>query len=246
MKPIEPKKKLSLVELFYQIKIIKKYKYKHEIDWWKKMLRIENRAEWMQNAINPESRIKHQPPMILNIIQELRLERIPRVLDVGSGPLSPLAWCVDQKLIDVTAIDPLAEIYSEILEGYNIDFPIIPFYGRGEIVADMFETGQFDIVYTRNAIDHSDSPPQCVINMVTVLKLGGFLYMEGFQNEGIRNNYQGLHRWNLYLDENSNLICGNKRGQNINITNELPIKCLNTYGPDSNDWYAVVYKRDLF
>ncbi len=243
MKLTENRNKFSLFDRFDQI--IKKYKYKPERDWWIFILEPKNRAEWMQNAINPETRIKHQPPMINKFIQELGLERLPKVLDVGSGPLSPLAWCVDQKLIEVTAVDPLAEIYAEILESYSINYPIKPIYGTGEVLSEMFEKGQFDIVYTRNAIDHADSPPQCVINMIDVLKNGGFLYMEGFQNEGQRNHYQGLHRWNLSLDENCNLLCGYKKRQKINITKELPVKCLYTYPPDANDWYAVVYKRDL-
>lgn len=100
-----------------------------------------------------------------------------------------------------------------------------------------------DVVYTRNAIDHSDSPTYCVKNMVIVLKQGGILYIEGFKNEGVRNNYQGLHHWNCSYEGND-LICSNISGEKINITRELPLKCFFTYGPDDNDWYRIVFKRN--
>jgi SAM-dependent methyltransferase len=220
-------------------------KYKDEIDWWTNILIPENRHEWMQDAINPENRIKNQPPKLLDFIKELGLKRVLRVLDVGSGLLSPLAWFVDQKLIEVTAIDPLAEIYGEILHQYRIDYPIRPVHGKGEEITEMFRREQFDIVYTRNAIDHSDSPPTCVENMVTVLKQGGILYMAGYQNEGNRANYWGLHHWNLSFDENNDLICFGKSGQRVNVTRNLPLKCIYTYGPDDKDWYVIAYKRNF-
>jgi SAM-dependent methyltransferase len=218
-------------------------KYRDEINWWKEILTPGNRVAWMEDAIHPEKRIKQMPPKLLDFISELKLQCIPKVLDVGSGPLSPLAWGVDQKLIEVTAIDPLAEIYIEILDQLNIDYPVRPIHGVGEKVAEMFEKEYFDVVYTRNAIDHSDSPSLCVKNMATVLKKDGILYIEGFKNEGIRNNYQGLHHWNLSY-ENNDLICFDISGKNINITKELPLKCFFTYGPDDNDWYRIAFRRN--
>jgi glycosyltransferase involved in cell wall biosynthesis len=217
-------------------------KYKDEMDWWEEILKPGNRVDWMEDAINPERRNRQLPPRLIDFIDGMKLNHTPRVLDVGSGPLSPLAWAVDHKLIDVIAIDPLAEIYGGILQKFNIDYPIKPLKGCGERVAEMFEKGYFDVVFTRNAIDHSDSPNDCVKNMVAVLKDGGILYMEGFENEGTRNNWQGLHRWNL-RHKQGNLICVDTSGKKTNITKTLPLKCVLEYGPDDNDWYRIAFEK---
>lgn len=217
-------------------------KYKEEIKWWDEVLKPTNRAQWMEDAIKPETRNKQSPPKLLEFIAELNLPNIPRVLDVGSGPLSPLAWGVDQQLIEVIAIDPLAYVYRDILLRFDIDYPIKPIYGVGEKVTKMFKKGYFDVIYTRNAIDHSDSPFSCIKNMVTVLKDGGILYTEGFQNEGTRNNWRGLHHWNLSIKGND-LICSDMSGNTRNITERLPLKCIFMYGPDANDWYRIAFRR---
>ena len=217
-------------------------KYKDEIDWWKEILTPGNRVGWMEDAINPEKRNKQLPPRLIDLIDGMNLSHIPKVLDVGSGPLSPLAWAVDHKLIEVVAVDPLAEIYGGILQEFYIDYPIKPLNGSGEKVAEMFEKESFDVVYTRNAIDHSDSPHDCVKNMVAVLKNGGLLYMEGFENEGTRNNWEGLHRWNL-RHKGGNLICSDALRKETNMTKMLPLECVFEYGPDDNDWYRIAFKK---
>ena len=55
-----------------------------------------------------------------------------KVLDVGSGPTSILAWGVQQNLFQVTAVDPLADVYRALLKKHNISYPIIPEKGYGE------------------------------------------------------------------------------------------------------------------
>lgn len=217
-------------------------KYKDEINWWEGILTPGKRQEWMDDMIIPETRARNTPPKLFDFINELQINRIPKVLDVGCGPLSPLAWGVDQKMIEVTAIDPLAEIYSEILKKLNINFPIKPIQGVGEKIAGMFEKEYFDVVFSRNALDHSDSPTECIDNMVTVLKKGGILYLEGFTNEGTANYWKGLHLWDLRHD-NGNLLCTAKSKKVTNLTQALPLECFFTYGPDNNRWYRIAFKK---
>lgn len=218
-------------------------KYKSEIDWWEEMLKPGNRAEWIEDAINPERRSKCSPDLV-NLIAELGLDHRPRVLDVGSGPLSPMGWAVDCKLCDVIAVDPLAEIYGGILQKYGVEYPVKPIKGCGETISKMFEREYFDAVYTRNAIDHSDSPSECVENMVIALKTGGILYMEGFKNEGTRSNWEGLHKWNLWYD-NGDLICKDKSGVVNNITENLPLCCFYSSGY-ANDWYRIAFIKSNY
>lgn len=219
-----------------------KQDFQEEIDWWEGILAPASRAEWMNDAIDPERRESQFPPRLLDFIQTLSVEHMPRVLDVGSGPLSPLAWGVDRQLIEAIAVDPLADIYGGILQKYGIDYSVKPVKGAGEEVAKIFGGERFDVVYSRNAIDHSVSPLQCVRQMVTVLKTGGILYLEGFENEGSRNSWQGLHQWNLSIRQ-GNLYETDHAGNEINISGPLPLQCLFEAGPDANEWIRITFRK---
>ncbi len=213
-------------------------KYKDEIDWWNYILSPENRASWMKAAIDPSKRFILFPPTLYDSIKELNLVDKAKVLDVGSGPLSPLAWGVDQNIIEVIAIDPLANIYKQILMKLNIKYPVEPVQGRGEIINEMFEKESFDVVYSRNALDHSDSPSLCIKNMVTLLKKGGILYLEGFVNEGSTNRWEGLHQWDFSIQD-GDIMCSTKTGEIINMTKELPITSF-----FSKRWFRKAFIKD--
>jgi len=218
-------------------------KYKEEIDWWDYILLPENRESWMKDAIDPNKRSIFFPPTLYDSINKLNLVGKAKVLDVGSGPLSPLAWGVDQNIIEVNAIDPLANIYKQMLMKLDIKYPIEPIQGRGETINEIFEKESFDVVYSRNALDHSDSPSLSLKNMVTLLKKGGILYLEGFVNEGSANKWEGLHQWNFSMQD-GDLMCSAKTGEIINMTKELPVTSFFDYGPDNNRWFGMAFKKD--
>lgn len=219
-----------------------KDKYLSESSWWEEVLQPGKRAEWMEELINPATREQQTPPKLFGFMKDLECHSILRVLDVGSGPLSPLAWGVDNGIIHVEAIDPLANIYQELLQKYHIDYPIKPVSGTGESVAKIFEKNSFDVVYSRNALDHSDSPPDCIKNMVNLLKINGILYLEGFENEGTANHWEGLHQWNFHHVD-GNLKCTSRSGEVYNLTVSLPLRCFFTYGPDSNRWIRIAFRK---
>jgi hypothetical protein len=112
-------------------------------------------------------RKKFFPEYLLEIIIELKKTKSKiSLLEVGSGPLSNLVWGVDQNLFQIIAIDPLADIYDKLMKKYALNYPIKPIKGNGEKLLKLFKTKKFDIVYSRNALDHTRSPKICNITCI--------------------------------------------------------------------------------
>lgn len=217
--------------------------YQSEIAFWAETLPEGRRDPWMINVIDPETRIREFPPELLKYVEALNGNFL-QVLDVGAGPLSPLAWGVDNGLFEVTATDPLAEEYARLMADLKIDYPIAPIKGFGEHIADMFEPGRFDIVYSRNALDHTVSPGECIENITRVLKPGGIFFQEGFFNEGTEAGWTGLHQHDLF-PENGHLWRADKHGTRTNLTENLNLACVlekhcQYYG---RNWYNIILKK---
>lgn len=159
------------------------------------------------------------PQTLLSIIRKYEAEKLkPKVIELGPGPLSDLAWGVETGLIDVVAVDPLADEYNKILNARNIFFPIKAVQGTGEGLA--LPANSFDIAYLRNSLDHTSDPRKCLINLVRVLKVKGYLYIHSNVREGTRVGWSGLHQHDLVLEENR-LIHYNRIGDRTDLTDGL-------------------------
>lgn len=124
------------------------------------------------------------------------IKKNDRILDVGSGPASVLGTHFDGEKLDLVAVDPLADEYKKLYKKYNNYPKVIPQYGTGENLNE-YVTGKFDLIFSRNAMDHSYNPFKFIENMVSLLtKHGTILIIVGI-NEGVRENYSGLHKWNF-------------------------------------------------
>jgi hypothetical protein len=90
------------------------------------------------------------PPTLHELVKDFSK---PRVLDVGSGPLSYLGFGAHRGLFDLVATDPLAKPYEQLLRrnGLNPGYPILPV--AGEDLIEKFGPRSFHVVWTRNAID---------------------------------------------------------------------------------------------
>ena len=95
-----------------------------------------------------------------------------RLLEIGSGPVSLLAFGMEQGLFEVTAIDPLASVYDEILSKYGISYAIKPQTGYAERLVKSFGQDSFDIVYSSNSLDNTISPKSSLRQMVQVVNPG--------------------------------------------------------------------------
>ena len=81
-----------------------------------------------------------------------------RVLDVGCGPLTVLGKKFQNSRLNITGVDPLADQYMQMLTELGVVPPFEARQGFGEEVNRYFPHNHFDLVYSRNALDHSQHP----------------------------------------------------------------------------------------
>ncbi|MBI5325174.1 MAG: methyltransferase domain-containing protein [Ignavibacteriae bacterium] len=164
---------------------------------------------------NPESEIQEYVKNLITFPNGA----VPKILDVGAGPVTMLGKKWNGKTIDITAIDPLAEKYNEILSKYNIIPPVRTQPGFAEKLTEQFEENYFDIVHAINSLDHSFNPVTAIEQMLKVVKKNSYVVLYHSTNEGKRHNYSGLHQWNFYEKEGEFHISNSK--MNINIKNKF-------------------------
>lgn len=169
----------------------------HEVDFWDKWVR-EKGGEWPEDF---ERRLNEQTE-ILGWVKELIGESAGdtvNILDVGSGPVSVLGNRYSGKDLNLVAIDPLADKYDRIFKENGIAARFPPVKCEGERLLDIVEPESMDFVFSRNALDHSYDPLMALTSMLVAVRPGRYCYVEVYENEGKRANYEGLHQWNFCL-----------------------------------------------
>lgn len=131
------------------------------------------------------------------------------VLDVGSGPMTPLGHRFGDRRLKITAIDPLADAYNGLLGELGIDPPVRTVPGDGEKLAEQFAGTAFDVAIATNTLDHTYDPVAVVENMLAVVRPGGgVVLLDHHRNEAENRLYRGLHQWNLE-DRDGSLVVWN-------------------------------------
>jgi SAM-dependent methyltransferase len=154
-------------------------------------------AEWPEEY---RERLDPQAPL-----QEALVTRIPAgrkccsILDVGAGPLTWINKQNERARLSITAVDALAAEYDRLLQKYDI-LPIIRTRaGCAERLTELFPQSSFDIVFSRNALDHTDDPLQGLKEMLRMLVPDGKIVLMVHENEGARVGYGGLHKWDFFV-----------------------------------------------
>ena len=166
-------------------------------------------------------------------------------LEIGSGPNSNLSYWVDNKLLEVIAIDPLADIYEKIMKKLNYKYPITPIKLSGENILKRFEKETFHIVFAQNSLDHTENPIMCFKNAYTLLKKGGLFFVCSNVKEGTRTSWSGMHKFDIYV-ENSDLLLANKKGEIFNLINDnmtLDLVFYETYFKNNVDSFEAVFRK---
>lgn len=140
------------------------------------------------------------------------LGRPARVLDLGSGPVSIFSHTLGKDEAVVSAGDPLAKQYDELLANHpKRGTYVAPVEAEGERLAATFPAHEFDVVHIRNALDHVANPITTLYSMTTVLRPGGYILVHGYENEANTANWGGYHQWNLRLTEAGFVVEGANR-----------------------------------
>ena len=180
-----------------------------ELAWWREYL-VTKGLQWPEDYRN---RLNSQEPLQDYVIQCLdAAEATVALLDVGAGPMTFLGKRWQGRTVHITAVDPLASQYDQLLTEFGIAPSIRTQPGESEHLLDCFPPNYFDLVHMRNALDHSYDPVLGLQQMLGVVKAGCYVLLAHHVNEGEKGNYAGLHQWNLCVD-NNNLVIWNSHTQ---------------------------------
>ena len=157
-------------------------------------------------------------------ITEIQQERIC-LLDIGCGVISKVGNFVEDKTIEKTLFDPLANEYSLLQNKFQLPPQSKMIAGYAENLEKHFPENYFDVIYARNCIDHCYNPIKALGKMVKVLQSGGLIFMQHFVNEGERAGYFGLHQWNFNLKESDFTITNRSCSININLNVYFKDEC---------------------
>jgi SAM-dependent methyltransferase len=152
-------------------------------------------------------------------------------LDVGSGVVSIL-----NGLVNVRAVDPLGDLYRLVFD-----------YERHKLAPPMAFPAEelpfkndYEIVHISNAIDHTQDPVKAFSSLYKSVKPGGYLIIQGFENEATHENWQGFHQHDIYCDENSIKI---RYKENIYTTiDENPYKLIRKQLGDKT-WFIYIVQK---
>jgi SAM-dependent methyltransferase len=139
-----------------------------------------------------------------------------RILDVGAGPLTWVGKQWPGRTLEITAIDPLADSYNQIMERHDLRPPVRTQKGDGEEVVKIFGRDQFDLTFARNCLDHAYDARLAVTNMIEATKPGGMIFLWHAQDEAENQNYDGLHQWNFTLRNGGLLVRNGSRVLDVN------------------------------
>lgn len=177
----------------------------NELDFWKEFITTDQFKSWLADGVTPELQ-EGQPEVVQLILSEYAQNKNLKLLDCGSGVISVLNGLIPAANID--AIDLLAEHYWKIFD--YADRPKQQPYPIS--TEQLTEQQTYDIVHMRNALDHTEDATDSFHNLYAATKKGGCLIIHGFENEGAYEKYQGLHQWNMRV-ENNDLIIADKQGE---------------------------------
>ena len=123
------------------------------------------------------------------------------ILEVGSGPIATIGFKHPKRRLQITPTDVLADEYNRMLRRRGKVPPIPTIYADAERLTAQFGANTFNIVYAANCVDHMRDPLTAIREMISVARLGGYVVLDHLIDEGVRQNYSGLHRWNLRAEE---------------------------------------------
>lgn len=155
----------------------------------------------------------------LDELVDLPAGAIVRVLDVGSGPLSQVGTASDRYRIEITAVDPLAHTYRKELALEQRG--VVTRRGTGETLIHDFPPRVFDLVFCRNALDHTSEPLLAIRQMVRVCKAAGAVFLSHSTDEGRKQRYRGLHQWDFSPREDGDLVISTPGKPPVSLRQEL-------------------------
>jgi SAM-dependent methyltransferase len=146
-----------------------------------------------------------------------------KILDVGAGPLTVLGVMYEGQKLDITACDPLAPFYAQLIEKHDVKRPVPTQTAFAEDLTSFFRANTFDLVHCRNALDHSFDPIMGIGQMLAVAKIGGRAILRHMTNEAERAAYDGLHQWNFNQEDGDFIVWNKAKRVNLQKNSRLAL-----------------------
>lgn len=192
---------------------------KQELNFWDKWFETRG-LQWPEEYLR---RMDPAPLFTLDAFIDLALSAIINVLDVGSGPISPVGLRLHGREVRLVACDPLAREYKQLFLKHEIHPYVLPDFAYAEALVDLYRAESFELVHMSNALDHSLMPTVCILNMLAVVKVGGKVVLRHTENEAEHEEYRGFHQWNI-TEKNGMLFIFNMT-ESINVNEAIQRYC---------------------
>ena len=151
-----------------------------------------------------------------------------KICDVGCGPVSSIGYKSNFFTINIIGVDPLIIEYNKLLKEHNYTRPFISIAYDAEKLIEIFGENIFDVVHSRNSLDHTEDPISAIQNCYDICKKNGLLFFRFMNNEANNAGFTGLHQWNFTNIDSDIRISNNKNNiyslkeilniENINIS----------------------------
>ena len=145
-----------------------------------------------------------------------------------------------QERVEITGVDPLADEYSALREEFRLARRGVRYVaGEAETLAERFPENHFDLVYCRNALDHSRDPLLGIRQMIKVLKAGGCCWLTHSTDEGEKQRYRGLHRWNFSPQDDGDLVISAPAYPRVTLRQQLR-GLATVQATKTGNWHTVI------
>lgn len=222
--------------------------FKNEIDFWDTELSLKGQySKSISDRLSKTKSKQAWPKILVNYLKNFKKYK-PKVLDLGSGPVSQLSYGAFSKQINLECVDPLGNEYIKLLHKYKhkLCYPLK--CCSGESLKKIYNENTFDIVWMHNAIDHSQNPQKVIDSVSKILKIGGYFILQMWSYEGKAESYVGLHQHDFFVDKFQNLYLITKHGNQFSKAKLIKNKNLVViekpdYTPEAKQWIKIVWKK---
>ncbi len=169
----------------------------NELRFWRDFFATKG-GKWQQNYLQrQDSNLPLQNYINQYLRKTIEIGSTAKILDAGAGPLTFVGKKSPICNLDLIAVDALANEYDQILAEFDITPIVRTQYCDVEKLTSRFALNYFDLVHIRNALDHSYDPLLGILQMLDVVKPGGYVLINTKIDEGEDENYLGFHNWNF-------------------------------------------------
>jgi ubiquinone/menaquinone biosynthesis C-methylase UbiE len=129
------------------------------------------------------------------------------IAELGAGMFCTIGSTSKSIKVKVYPSDVLSDEFNQILNEAGV-VPLIP-VAKENMERLSYPDNFFDIVHCANALDHTPNPIAAIKEMYRVCKPGGWIYLRHFVNVGENEKYNGLHMWNIDINNNNECVIWN-------------------------------------